>query len=176
MSAGAGYKYPLQSVAAGDGNRPLTTPLITYYAEKRTPPGYWLGTGVHGLGTNDQHIQPGETVTEDHLRRLPGQGREPLTNDPLGLPYFLHKTAEERIANRVAHLDPDLGDKITTCPTRGKEKSPFYGDFSYSGGGIRTRDLRVMSPRRGRRRRLRRRRGHPVVGWRGRRSRARGRG
>ena len=39
MSAGDGYKYLLQSVAAGDGNRPLTTPLIAYYTEKGTPPG-----------------------------------------------------------------------------------------------------------------------------------------
>jgi hypothetical protein len=28
-----------------------------------------------------------------------------------------------------------------------REKGPVSGAFSYSGGGIRTRDLRVMSPR-----------------------------
>ncbi len=110
MSAGDGYQYLLQSVAAGDANRPLTTPLIRYYAEKGTPPGYWLGTGVHGLGTSTstQRIEPGGTVTEDHLRRLLGQGRDPVTGDPLGLPYFRHKTVEERVAARVEHLDPDL--------------------------------------------------------------------
>ncbi len=70
ISAGDGYRYLLQSVAAGDGHRPLTTPLIRYYAEKGTPPGYWLGTRVHGVGTTDQRIEPGATVTEDHLRRL----------------------------------------------------------------------------------------------------------
>ena len=108
MSAGDGYKYLLQSVAAGDGHRSLTTPLIAYYTEKGTPPGYWLGTGVHGLGTNDQRIEVGGTVTEDHLRRLLGRGRDPVTNAPLGLPYFRQKTVEERIATRVEHLDPDL--------------------------------------------------------------------
>ncbi|HUA49564.1 MAG TPA: MobF family relaxase [Solirubrobacteraceae bacterium] len=108
MSAGSGYEYLLQSVAAGDGHRPLTTPLIRYYTEKGTPPGYWLGTGVHGLGTTARRIGPGGTVTEDHLRRLLGQGRDPLTGDPLGLPYFRHKTTEERITARVEHLDPDL--------------------------------------------------------------------
>jgi hypothetical protein len=108
MSAGDGYQYLVQSVAAGDGHRPLTQPLIAYYAEKGTPPGFWLGTGVPGLGTNDQRIEPGGTVTEDQLRRLLGQGRDPVTNDPLGLPYFRHKTAEERIASRVEHLDPEL--------------------------------------------------------------------
>jgi hypothetical protein len=108
MSAGSGYQYLLQSVAAGDGNRPLTTPLIHYYTEKGTPPGYWLGTGVHGLGTTGQRIEPGGTVTEDHLRRLLGQGRDPVTGDPLGLPYLDHKTVEERVAARVEHLDQDL--------------------------------------------------------------------
>lgn len=97
MSAGNGYQYLLQPVAAGDGHRPLTTPLIDYYAEKGTPPGNWLGTGVHGLGTNDRRIEPGGTVTEDHLRRLLGQGRDPVTGDPIGLPYFRHKVVEERI-------------------------------------------------------------------------------
>jgi conjugative relaxase-like TrwC/TraI family protein len=121
MSAGDGYKYLLQSVAAGDGHRPLTTPLIAYYTEKGTPPGNWLGTGVHGLGTNDQRIEPDGTVTEDHLRRLLGQGRDPLTNDPLGLPYFRHKTVEERIATRVEHLDPELSADERAATVQGIE-------------------------------------------------------
>jgi TrwC relaxase len=108
LSAGDGYKYLLQSVAAGDGHRSLTQPLIAYYAEKGTPPGYWLGTGVHGLGAEDRRIEPGRTVTEDHLRRLLGQGRDPVTDDPLGLPYFRHKTVEERVNERIKHLDSDL--------------------------------------------------------------------
>jgi hypothetical protein len=41
MSAGDGYEYLLQSVAAGDGHRSLTMPLIAYYAEKGTQPGHW---------------------------------------------------------------------------------------------------------------------------------------
>lgn len=47
-------------------------------------------------------------MTENHLRRLLGQGRDPLTGDPLGLPYLHHKTVEERVALRVEHLAPDL--------------------------------------------------------------------
>ncbi|WP_425309072.1 hypothetical protein AADG42_10010 [Ammonicoccus fulvus] len=39
MSAGDGYKYLLKSVAAGDGDRSLSTPLTRYYAEARTPSG-----------------------------------------------------------------------------------------------------------------------------------------
>ena len=39
MSAGDGYKYLLRTVAAGDGDRSLSTPLTRYYAEAGTPPG-----------------------------------------------------------------------------------------------------------------------------------------
>lgn len=46
MSAGDGYKYLLRTVAAGDGDRSLSTPLTRYYAEAGTPPGRWLGSGV----------------------------------------------------------------------------------------------------------------------------------
>ena len=40
MTAGDGYKYLLRSVAAGDGDRSLSTPLTRYYEEAGTPPGY----------------------------------------------------------------------------------------------------------------------------------------
>lgn len=39
MSAGDGYKYLLRTVAAGDGQRSLSTPLTRYYSAKGTPPG-----------------------------------------------------------------------------------------------------------------------------------------
>jgi hypothetical protein len=39
MSAGDGYTYLLRTVAAGDGQRPLSTPLTRYYSAKGTPPG-----------------------------------------------------------------------------------------------------------------------------------------
>ncbi|MGO2311376.1 hypothetical protein [Brachybacterium tyrofermentans] len=37
MSAGDGYTYLLRTVAAGDGDRSLSTPLTRYYAEAGTP-------------------------------------------------------------------------------------------------------------------------------------------
>lgn len=57
MSAGDGYKYLLRTVAAGDGDRPLSTPLTRYYAESGTPPGRWLASGVTALGNGE--IAPG---------------------------------------------------------------------------------------------------------------------
>lgn len=109
MSAGAGYRYLLTSVAAGDGDRPLSTPLTRYYQEKGTPPGYWIGTGVSGLG--DGSLQPGDVVTERQLRRLLGEGHDPLTDKPLGRAYFQFKPLAERIAIRTAALDPGLSSE-----------------------------------------------------------------
>lgn len=40
MSAGVCYKYLLRSIAAGDGDRSLSTPLTRYYAEAANPPGF----------------------------------------------------------------------------------------------------------------------------------------
>ena len=39
MSAGDGFKYLLKSVAAGDGDRDLSTPLTRYYTEAGLPGG-----------------------------------------------------------------------------------------------------------------------------------------
>ena len=43
VSAGNGYKhkYQLKTVAAGDGNRALSTPLTSYYAGNAARPVAW---------------------------------------------------------------------------------------------------------------------------------------
>src|SRR5699024_1268557 len=62
MSAADGYKYLLRTVAAADGDRSLSTPLTRYYAEAGNPPGRWLGSGVHTLGSGELH--EGDEVSE----------------------------------------------------------------------------------------------------------------
>lgn len=76
MSAGDGYKYLLRTVAAGDGDRSLSTPLTRYYAEAGTPPGRWLGSGVTALGHGE--LAPGAQVSEAQLQLLVGMGRDPV--------------------------------------------------------------------------------------------------
>mgnify|MGYP000988849426 CR=1 FL=1 len=61
MSAGDGYKYLLKSVVAADGDRALSTPLTRYYVEVGTPPGRWLGRGLHAVG--DGALSAGDPVT-----------------------------------------------------------------------------------------------------------------
>jgi conjugative relaxase-like TrwC/TraI family protein len=85
MSAGTGFQYLLRSVVAGDGNRQLSTPLTRYYAEAGTPPGRWLGSGLHALGHGE--IRLGDVVGEQQLALLLGAGSDPVTGQPLGRAY-----------------------------------------------------------------------------------------
>ncbi len=106
MSPGDGYKYLLRSVAAGDGNRSLFTPLTRYYAEAGTPPGRWLGSGLGALGHGE--LKPGTQVHESQLALLIGLGRDPLTGDLLGRAFPEYQGAEARIAARVAEIPDDV--------------------------------------------------------------------
>ncbi|WP_345543109.1 MobF family relaxase [Microbacterium jejuense] len=85
MSAGDGYKYLLRTVAAADGERPLSTPLTHYYAEAGTPPGRWLGSGLPELA--DGRLEARSRVSEAQLELLLGMGRDPGTGAPLGRAY-----------------------------------------------------------------------------------------
>jgi len=106
MSAGDGYKYLLKTVAAADGNRPLSTPLTRYYMEEGTPPGRWLGAGVAALGKGE--IQVGDRVSEHQLQLLMGTGCDPITGDKLGLGFAAYKNQEQRIEARIADLEPTM--------------------------------------------------------------------
>ena len=107
MSAGDGYQYLLRTVAAGDGDRDLSTPLTRYYTEEGTPPGFWMGSGLPFLGGGE--LADGGQVSEAQLQLLIGMGRDPITGDPLGEAYRQYTSVQERIEKRVAGLDPELG-------------------------------------------------------------------
>lgn len=106
MTAGDGYRYLLRSVAAGDGNRSLSTPLTRYYAEVGTPPGRWMGSGLHTFGAGQ--VTPGAQVTESQLALLIGLGRDPITGDQLGRAFPEYQSVAARINERVSTLDPAL--------------------------------------------------------------------
>ncbi|MGH3498829.1 MAG: MobF family relaxase [Nocardioidaceae bacterium] len=91
MSAGKGYEYFLRTVAAGDGDRSLSTPLTRYYSEHGTPPGRWMGSGTASLKS---HVQIGDEVTEEQLRLLIGEATHPVTGQDLGRRYRTYKVPE----------------------------------------------------------------------------------
>ena len=104
MSAGDGYKYLLRTVAVGDGDRSLSTPLTRYYSTDGTPPGRWIGSGLSVFGGGQ--LREGDEVSEAQLQLLIGMGRDPLTGDPLGRAYPAYRTVAQRIDERVSALDP----------------------------------------------------------------------
>ena len=139
MSAGDGYKYLLRTVAAGDGDRSLSTPLTRYYNAEGTPPGRWLGAGVATLGGG--RISVGDQVSEAQLQLLVGMGRDPITGEPLGRAYPEYRTVAERIEARTSALDPALGpasraEAVAAIDTeeagRGTRRAVAGFDFTFS--------------------------------------------
>lgn len=106
MSAGDGYRYLLKSVAAGDGDRSLSTPLTRYYTEAGSPPGFWLGTGIAAFGRGNLPV--GSRASEQQLHLLIGMGRDPLTGAPLGRAYQQFASVAERVEERTKKLNPNL--------------------------------------------------------------------
>ena len=107
MSGGAGYRYLMLSVVAGDGDRRAANALTRYYAESGTPPGRWLGSGLAGLG--GLGLQPGSQVTEEQLFRLLGMACDPVSGKPLGrAPRSAEVTVAKRIHARLEALPVGL--------------------------------------------------------------------
>jgi len=104
MSAGQGYRYLLDSVVVGDGQRDAAQALTRYYTESGTPPGRWVGAGVSGIDALDAEAE----VTEEQLRRLMGFGQDPVTGGQLGRPYRKFATTQERVERRNAGLPDTL--------------------------------------------------------------------
>jgi conjugative relaxase-like TrwC/TraI family protein len=109
MSAGRGYEYLLKSVAAGDGDRELGTPLTRYYSSEGNPPGVWVGSGLAGIGSEKAgRLAGGDMVSEEHLARLLGAGVDPVTGAKLGTAYQVLQPPAQRIQARIAWLSTSL--------------------------------------------------------------------
>lgn len=105
MTAGDGYRYLLNSVVTGDGDRDAASALTRYYLEVGAPPGKWIGSGLSGLSGD---VTGGDSVSEEQLRRLMGYGQGPSTGEQLGRPYRKFATAAERVQRRVEKLPKAL--------------------------------------------------------------------
>lgn len=105
MTAGQGYRYLLNSVVVGDGDRDAVTALTRYYEQTGTPPGRWYGSGLSGL---TEPLEAGSEVREEQLKGLLGHGQDPVTGEQLGRPYRSFATESERVEARVDQLPQTL--------------------------------------------------------------------
>lgn len=106
VGLGGGFRYLMESVAAGDsGARPVDS-LAAYYAATGTPPGRFLGAGLAELD-GGRGVVGGATVGEEHLRRMLGEMCDPISGDPIGQTPILS-------ANKV----PVAGFDLTFSPTK----------------------------------------------------------
>lgn len=105
MTAGQGYRYLLNSVVVGDGDRDAATALTRYYEQSGTPPGRWCGLGLAGL---ERPVEAGSEVSEEQLKRLLGHGQDPVTGTQLGRPFRSFASESERVQARVGRLPDSL--------------------------------------------------------------------
>ncbi len=110
MSLGAGYRYLMESVAAGDGVRRQSTSLTDYYAESGTPPGVFLGAGLGALD-DGRGVEKGSAVSEEHLFNLLGMCADPVTGKALGRPPNRSQLSlATRVAERVQAIAPTASE------------------------------------------------------------------
>ena len=124
MSAvtGDGYKYLLRTVAAGDGQRSLSTPLTRYYIAKGTPPGRWMGSGLRGLGMG--LVVEDDEVTETQLQLLIGSGLDPVTGEALGRAYPVYRSTGYRASAAAVSPEDQAG--------AGRRRAVAGYDFTFS--------------------------------------------
>jgi hypothetical protein len=83
ISLGGGFRYLMESVAAGDGAAAGSSSLAAYYADSGTPPGVFLGGGLADLD-GGRGVEPGSQVSEEHLRNMLAICADPVSGEPLG--------------------------------------------------------------------------------------------
>src|SRR5665213_4176792 len=105
LSAGGGVDYLLKHTCCGDASRDAATPLSAYYIASGYPAGRWIGRGLAGVARG-RGISG--AIDEEAMSRLFGLGLDPVTGHSLGGLWRVHKTAAQRIADRIHDLPADL--------------------------------------------------------------------
>ena len=83
ISLGGGYRYLMDSVAAGDGAAGRSNDLTRYYASSGTPPGVFLGAGLADLD-GGRGVANGSQVNEEHLLAMLAGLGDPISGEPVG--------------------------------------------------------------------------------------------
>ncbi len=143
MTLGSGYRYLMESVAAGDGVRHQTRSLADYYADSGTPPGVFLGAGLAALD-GGRGVEIGSEVSEQHLFNLLGMCADPITGQPLGRPPIRswsslgrpdaeRREAIDHVANTADPMDPVAGHEAPERTLSETNRTPVAGfDLTFS--------------------------------------------
>jgi conjugative relaxase-like TrwC/TraI family protein len=83
ISLGGGYRYLMESVAAGDGALERSSPLSRYYASSGTPPGVFVGAGLADLD-GGRGVAAGSLVSEAHLEAMLAGCADPISGVAVG--------------------------------------------------------------------------------------------
>ena len=110
LSAGSGYEYLTQQVAALDSTEKGRVGLADYYSAKGESPGRWVGSGLIGIDSLDD----GDAVTAEQMKHLFGTGSHPVTGVPLGAAYKVYDNSgvngfNAEVAQRIQALAEKTG-------------------------------------------------------------------
>ncbi len=129
MSLGAGYRYLMESVAAGDGVRRQSTSLTTYYTQSGTPPGVFLGAGLAALD-DGRGVVKGSAVGEEHLFNLLGMCADPVTGKALGRPP---NRSQLSLATRMAERGQAIAPTASEAERAGQKPWSEAGERARGG-------------------------------------------
>jgi conjugative relaxase-like TrwC/TraI family protein len=139
VSLGGGFRYLMDSVAAGDQDTRPADGLAAYYAATGAPPGRFLGAGLADLD-NGNGVEAGSEVSEEHLRRMLGEMCDPVSGEPVGQTPILSNrrvpvagfdltfSPSKSVSVTWALADPDTKDVIYDCHRRAIEFVTAYAE------------------------------------------------
>ncbi len=126
VTAGSGYTYLTQQVAAQDGQ--VRTGLAAYYEEKGEAPGVWMGTGLDAF----DGLNAGDPVTEAQMLALFGNGLHPLADQIRR--DALAAGLTERQAEKACRLGRPFAVRDTRPPEFKQEVKRRYAAVNIAAG------------------------------------------
>ena len=92
LSAGNGFEYYIRCTVSGDARDRGHAGLADYYSDRGEAPGRWIGSGLVAFdGLVGDAIRIGDTVTEEQMRNLFGEGVHPNAEQGYGQVYQRHR-------------------------------------------------------------------------------------
>jgi conjugative relaxase-like TrwC/TraI family protein len=130
LSAGSGYEYLTQQVAALDSTEKGRTSLADYYTARGESPGRWIGSGMAGL----DGLAAGDVVSAEQMKHLFGKGLHPVSGDLLGSPFRVYSREgidgfNSEVSRRLQALNVAAGNPAM-APVSNQDLAAIRGDVA----------------------------------------------